>query len=42
MEATTPSFAGLQVQPLVLAVTLISGLGFLYERPNFITPFHRP
>lgn len=30
MEATIPSFAGLRGQPLVLAVTLTSGLGFLY------------
>jgi hypothetical protein len=29
---STPSFAGLRGQSLVLAVTLTSGLGFLYER----------
>lgn len=31
MDSTTPSFAGLRGQALVLAVTLTSGLGFLYE-----------
>jgi hypothetical protein len=29
---STPSFASLRGQSLVLAVTLTSGLGFLYKR----------
>lgn len=31
MDSSTPTFAGLKGQPLVLAVTLTSGLGFLYD-----------
>lgn len=37
MESPTLKFAGLQDQPLVLVVTLTSGLGFLYEHPNLAT-----
>jgi hypothetical protein len=36
MDSPTPSFAGLRGQPLVLAVTLTSGLGFLYERVDTV------
>lgn len=37
MDSPSPSFAGLKGQPLVLAVTLTSGLGFLYDCINTIT-----
>jgi hypothetical protein len=36
MDSPTPSFAGLRGQPLVLAVTLTSGLGVLYERVDTV------
>lgn len=38
---TTPTFAGLKGQPLVLAVTLTSGLGFLYDRINTTIDRHQ-